>query len=438
MTRSSTRKHRRPFRFVLMGASLDTGNMGVSALAASTIGLVRHHRPDAQVALFIGNRSAAPQSIVIKGHRHDIPVINYRWSPKAIISDHIVFLFGLALLWRLVPIASLRNRLLAANRRLEALATADLVGEVRGGDSFSDIYGLRRFMMGTLPLCIPMLLKRPVCFLPQTYGPFESSVSQHIAAFFMRRTTSLLSRDKESIPLIQELLSKDASNPAIQFCPDVAFTLETHEVKTPQIEPPLDLPPQSRLIGFNVNGLMYNGGYTRSNMFALELDYRGFALQLVKKLLADRQNHILLVPHTFGAPGSVNSDPDACRAVMQNLAEELKPRVHMVMREYDQSAIKSIIGQCHFFIGSRMHSCIAGLSQGIPTIGVAYSKKFGGVFNAVGVGEWVVDGRTEDVSSAIERISLAFDQTDRARHTLLNKVATAKQRIHDCFHDLLT
>ena len=46
----------------------------------------------------------------------------------------------------------------------------------------------------------------------------------------------------------------------------------------------------------------------------------------------------------------------------------------MIAHEYDQHAIKSIIGRCDFFIGSRMHACIAALSQKIPTAAVAIVK----------------------------------------------------------------
>lgn len=437
MKHYSTSPSTETFRFVLLGAALDTGNMGVSALAAATVGLVLQHRPDADVRLFIGNRSAAPQSVEIRGRNYNLPVINYRWSPKALFSNHILTLLCLSLIWRLIPVSHFRNWLLNKNARLRTLFTANLVGEIRGGDSFSDIYGLRRFWMGTMPLFIVLLLKRTVWFLPQTYGPFKSPIAQKIAKLVMRQTSGLLSRDRESLGLIESLLAQGDSHPPIRFCPDVAFTLETHAVKAPEIDPPLDLSPPSRLIGFNVNGLMYNGGYTRDNMFGLALDYREFASKLLEKLLGSRHNHILLVPHTFGAPGNVNSDPDACHAVTEGLAEDLKPRVHVVMREYDQSAIKSIIGKCDFFIGSRMHSCIAALSQGIPTIGVAYSKKFIGVFNSVDAGEWVVDGRTEHVAAAIDKISKAFDNRDQARSTIQSELASAKQRIDDCFRELL-
>lgn len=46
------------FKVCLLGASLDTGNMGVSALAASVIKLVLAKKLNAKITLVIGNRQS--------------------------------------------------------------------------------------------------------------------------------------------------------------------------------------------------------------------------------------------------------------------------------------------------------------------------------------------------------------------------------------------
>src|SRR5205807_8084848 len=108
----------------------------------------------------------------------------------------------------------------------------------------------------------------------------------------------------------------------------VAFALEPRVPQNPKIEPPLPAPRPPCLIGLNVNGLMYNGGYTRANMFGLLLDYPLFLRHLVGDLLADPRVSILLVPHTFAE--NLESDPNASRDLLQRLAPELARRVHLV------------------------------------------------------------------------------------------------------------
>ena len=113
-----------------------------------------------------------------------------------------------------------------------------------------------------------------------------------------------------------------------------------------------------------------------------------------------------MVPHTFAPPGDVESDPDACRLITELFAGPKKERLHLLDREYDQHEVKAIIAGCDFFVGSRLHACIAALSQSIPTVGVAYSKKFKGVFESVGAGHWVVDATNVGAADATKQRSL--------------------------------
>jgi colanic acid/amylovoran biosynthesis protein len=92
-----------------------------------------------------------------------------------------------------------------------------------------------------------------------------------------------------------------------------------------------------------------------------------------------------------------------------------------------------VIGQCDFFVGARMHSCIAALSQGVPCVGVAYSMKFGGVFDSVGMLDWVVDGRVMDSDHAIKSILALYQSRDSVREILAQNSAQARHRLGEVF-----
>jgi polysaccharide pyruvyl transferase WcaK-like protein len=49
---------------------------------------------------------------------------------------------------------------------------------------------------------------------------------------------------------------------------------------------------------------------------------------------------------------------------------------------------------CGFFIGSRMHACLAAISQCVPTVSIAYSSKFITVMKTFSMGHYVADPRT--------------------------------------------
>lgn len=421
------------FKVGLIGASLNTGNRGVSALAASLVKIIKTCEPESEISFFIGSRSADPQIFKISNATIKTKTVNFRLSPRANIQEHLFWIFLLACFQKLIPIKRIKEKIIHANTFLSQMYISDLVGDIRGGDSFSDIYGILKFVERCIPALIAIFLNKKLTLLPQTYGPYNSRISKVIASYIISKSFQVLSRDRTGVDFIKNFLKNRSKNLTIGFCPDVAFMLDSIKPDSIHIEPSIDMKQTRLIIGFNVSGLMYNGGYTKSNMFGLKFDYKELIVKLLEILLQKTKADILLIPHTFGPPGNINSDPDACKDVMKHSNKSYKNKVHMVVSEYNQSEIKGIIGLCDFFIGSRMHACIAALSQGIPTVGIAYSKKFLGVFDSIGSGNTVIDARSEDEESIISKILESFYKRDEISVEIIKNVDTAQRTIMSTF-----
>jgi polysaccharide pyruvyl transferase WcaK-like protein len=433
-----TNSGRRNFRVCLMGAPFDTNNRGVSALSSSLVRLVTETLPEATVAFFMGNPEKINKVVNFSGKDVQIDVINYRLSPRAKVGEHILLLFLLSLLIRLSPLSGIRRMLIRWNARLSAIDSCDVIGVVNGGDSFSDIYGLRRYVFGVLPIIVTILLGKRLVLLPQTYGPYNAWLARAIARWIIVRSSSVLSRDKESIKLIHKLLGDRAGSITAAFCPDVAFTLPSVFPSGYSIYPPADLFDGESLVGINVNGLLFHGGYTGDNMFGLKFEYKTFILKLIDRLMQETSSRMLLVPHTYGEKGNVNSDPEASMQVYEALKQKYENRLYVLTGEYREHEIKGAIGKCDFFIGSRMHACIAAISQGIPTAAVAYSKKFIGVFEGVGLEHMVVDARALSSDEAITRIVDLFKNHDSEKVSMNQKIDLAKNKVRETFKNLFS
>ena len=418
------------FRVGLMGASLYTANRGVSALGASLARLVWRARPDAVVSLLIGNRDAQGAHLMVDGTCRIVETVNYRLSPRAGLQEQLWWILALSLVYRFARFPGIRGWIARSNPWVRFVAEADFVGDIRGGDSFSDIYGTREFLLGCLPVLSVIWIRGGVHLLPQTYGPFRSALAERFAGYILQRAESIWCRDRVSLDEVARLTRGRRTG---ALCPDVAFALESIRPESPAIDPPLPTEERATLVGLNVSGLMYHGGFTRANMFGLTLDYPDFLRRLVEQFLADSANRVLLVPHTFAPEGRVESDPDACQDLMRHVPPHLRGRVHLVTKAYDQHEIKGVVGMCDFFIGSRMHACIAALSQGIPTVGVAYSRKFAGVFEIVGAEEWVVDGRTARVDEALKQTVELFSARHGNRASLASSAAAARDDLERIF-----
>jgi polysaccharide pyruvyl transferase WcaK-like protein len=426
-------------RIGILGTPVSSGNRGVQALATSLVSLC--FRAGARdVVLFVGHREPGEVAFRVGDELRSVRVVNYRLSPRARPCEHLAWILAASLLYRTLPWRPLRRWLSRRTPWIAALDEVVLAGDICGGDSFSDIYGWRRFLVGFAAAWTVVCVKRGLMQFPQTFGPYERGWVRRLARWLLRRAPVVVARDRESQEVAQSLVGNTRR---VLLSPDVAFALEARRPARIELDPPIagnasnggtSVPP----IGVNVNGLMYNGGYTRANMFGLKLDYAGFLPSLVTALLREHEGDLWLVPHTYGPPESVESDPEACRRMRAALPTDVQARVRIVTGEYDCHEIKGVIGLCDFFVGSRMHACIAALSQGVPTVGVAYSRKFEGVFESVGVRDWVVDARRVDHDEALAKVIELYRRRNEVRARLRRQAEMAKVRLQEVFRELIS
>ncbi|PAW65864.1 MAG: hypothetical protein B9S34_09525 [Opitutia bacterium Tous-C1TDCM] len=422
-----------PVAIGIMGTPASSGNRGVLALGAALAKLCLRAGPNHHVMLFGSHRNSDPVTMRPEGRALAIPMVHWRMSLQGGWRNHLGVILLASLAYRLSGSRTLQTWLSRRIPWIGALEKTAFVGDVRGGDSFSDIYGMKRFIIATLPVLSVLWVKGGIVLFPQTYGPYKSPLARAIARFIVRRSQVVVARDRESRRIAQELAG---DTQLVLLSPDVAFALHADRPEHVELDPPRSGPLPPGLVGLNINGLMFNGGYTGKNMFGLKLQYDTFAYEVLVALLEAHPGEILLVPHTLAAPDDPESDNGASAKLRDRLPAEQRNRVRIVAGDYDAHQLKGIIGACEFFVGSRMHACIAALSQGVPCVGVAYSMKFAGVFESVGVGDWVVDGRTAGNADAVAAV-LACLRERRARQPALAREAeAARGRLTETFAHL--
>jgi polysaccharide pyruvyl transferase WcaK-like protein len=418
-------------RVLLLGAGFTTRNMGVWALASGAVSSVLHAEPNAKVYFFDYHQQPETYKVKHPGGIAVVDLINIRFSKKFWLPNNIARLLLVALLIKAIPFRSLRKRFKVRNFWLHHIQTADIVGSIAGGDSFSDIYGLRRLFYVALPQILVLLLGKPLVLLPQTIGPFKSTFAMAVSRYILKRAQIVYSRDHHGFSAVRELLGAGYSR--LEFCYDMGFVLESH-IGSERI--PRWITKLGRgvpLIGLNVSGLLYIGGYTRDNMFGLKVDYHRLILDIIHYFVRQRRCHIILMPHVFGAAENSESDVVACRKVFREAEEGLRAHMHLVEEGYDQHELKALIGRCDFFLGSRMHACIAAFSQCVPAVGLAYSRKFHGVFESIGMADLTLDLREHDHKSVIEYMAQSYERRVELRAKLEEKMTTVHERVLGLF-----
>jgi len=325
--------------------------------------------------------------------------------------------------------------LIGRNACLKRLQEVDLFAALSGGDSFSDIYGITRLFYVALPQLLAIALGRRLVLLPQTIGPFRSRAARVIARYILERADHVYSRDYRGLDDVLAL-TRGSKVVDCRFGFDLGFSLEPAAPKKLDVcGLCLDTESAVPLVGLNISGLLLMGGYTRDNAFGLRTGYERLVYDLIEFLIVRKKANVLLIPHVLGPAAGDESDAIACERVFAVAEEAHRGRLGILRGHYDQHEIKYVIGRCEFFIGSRMHACIAALSQHIPTVGIAYSDKFRGVLETIGVEALVADGRSLDSAEILDLIDRAYEGRAaigshlRARMAIVRDAALARNAV---------
>jgi len=274
-----------------------------------------------------------------------------------------------------------------------AVRDSDLVIDISGGDSFSDIYGGRRMFQVLLQKYLVHLAGRPLVMAPQTVGPFKGRLWRILSAGTIRRCAIVTTRDARSTVFLRDM---GVRNDVIEAS-DVALRLPFTPSDARRDDPPR--------IGLNVSGLLMGGGYTGKNMFGLKSDYPALIREIITRFQAHTDGcEVHLVGHVIPQQrGGVEDDYQACL----DLAAEF-PGTIVAPDFATPSEAKSYIAGLDFFMGARMHACIAAFSSGVPVVPMAYSRKFAGLFGTLGY-DLTVDCTSDSADDILPRIFKAYE-----------------------------
>lgn len=245
---------------------------------------------------------------------------------------------------------------------IRMLRKCDIVFDIGEGDSFADIYGLKRLTMQVLSKALCRLFGVPLILSPQTIGPFNTRVGTLLGKIGLGAAKIVYCRDGLSAGYVESLGGGNKLRETV----DVAFAL-------PYSKPVANV--ATLRLGINVSGLMMHS----SSDFGFSLDYKALIEKTCELMLAHPQAEVFLVPHVLCDTAEVEDDYRASQTIQRAF-----PALKIAPRFRSPSEAKSFISGLDFLTGARMHACIAAISSGVPVVPMAYSRKFNGLFSSVG------------------------------------------------------
>ena len=371
--------NRKNLRIILLGLDFNSGNLGCSALGYSF--------------LYILDRVASELNVQL-----DLISVNYA---MASLSGENYTLRDLPIHFKQ---KSFREQL------AHEVKNADLTFDFTGGDSFTDLYGLKRFAKNTIIKQYVISQGKPLILGPQTIGPFNKTISKIWAKRIVRKSKQVFTRDT---------LSYDYTQKEFGITPfpttDIAFMLSAAETSE-------TFPDTGKKVGINVSGLLWHGGYTGKNEFGINIDYRSLVEDYINYLIQNGWN-VWLIPHVMPAD---TSSPENDYQPMEELKVKY-PQVELAPKFRTPMEAKSFISNMDFFVGSRMHATVGAFSMGVPTVSVAYSRKFQGLYNSVDY-PYVIDAKTATTEQALAQLIEWTNQAAKLRECVDTSMKVVKAK----------
>ena len=306
---------------------------------------------------------------------------------------------------KVLPIIEVRN-ISSYFQYMKNIFPCDIVLDTGLGDGFSDIYSNGKFLLQYFLKIIPEMIGSKTILLPQTLGPYKKSLFVKLAGQVIKKSTLCFARDDMSYSYANTI----SGNNNIILTTDMAMRLPKSGVNYSM--------PNGVNIGLNISGLLYMGGFTKSNQFNLLFNYSEFINKLIERIL-DKSFTVHLITHVYRNHGE--GDEFACKA----LSDKFKGLILSPMFKSPMEA-KAYISKMDFFIGSRMHSTIAAISSGVPVCPIGYSRKFNGLFETIGYINYV-DATKETMTESLKKIDLFIDNRDRIKQDVRKAMKKADE-----------
>ena len=421
-------REKKHLKILLVGCPLGTGNGGVTALGYSAIAnIIKKH---SNVEIFIQHNSGKQENVTVEIEGQLVvlrPVFFH-------LSTRIMETQGLRLLGLLAPLVSktpnyLRKKFIKRFRLFAALVKVDAVLDVSGGDSFASIYGEKGYDAIAAVKVITIRFQVPLYLLPQSYGPFTCEKQAKSARYIFENSHLIGCRDAHGKSMVSTLAPRTKTSRIIES-PDIAFSMEVVRSKGKILRRKSG---SGMLIGLNVSGLLYFSG----KAFSLNFNYQDMIHRTVEWIIESTDAAIVLVPHVVATEkqhlGKEKTDVTAIEALCEIYISQMNTRVFNAEVYEDPREIKGVISECDFFLGARMHACIAAISQSIPTLCHAYSDKFTGVMSMVGMEHTVVDMRNVTIDDVLLQFKNELTKQDAGKQVILGDMNKHKINIDSYF-----
>lgn len=312
----------------------------------------------------------------------------------------------------------------------------DFSGDMWGDNSKT--MGENRFFVELLKIRVAQLLHKKTVLFASSPGPVTEPGMVEFAKEVYANYDAVINRESLSIKIMREG-GFDVTKTVNCACPAWLFNKECYPeyVDGDAILEKENLRNNKKNIGiilatYSLPGNTFDAWEREDN------DFDDF-IKLIEYILRVKKGQIVLISHSLGFDLPPNFRRKQWRdyKMITRLYEILQSRGNIDMSAitkidtlYHPWEMHTLIGNLDMLISGRVHGAVAGLEQGVPTLGVDYKNgplahKMFGFFDVIGMGEYVVPRDEHDFIKYFDRVYEELDTIKRKLST--NLLSTARK-----------
>lgn len=285
-----------------------------------------------------------------------------------------------------------------------------------GGDIVTLDYGVMsvyqwaRFVENAMDGGVPTIL------WAASVGPFTSRPAvERVMAKHLHRYAAITVRETASLDYLRSIGVDSA-----ELVADPAFHLAPEPFATDAL-----IRPGHDALALNFSPLIrrFRGGEASAALMDREI------IAFVETVLSETPLDVLFVPHVGPLNGgSTNSDWHYMDGLLRNLRGG-ETRARLAPGSLNAAQLKHLLGRCRYFIGARTHATIAALSQGVPTVSIAYSTKAKGINRDLfGDLRYVLDTPRVGADSLADALALLRQDEAQVKSILADRMPEWRER----------
>ena len=304
---------------------------------------------------------------------------------------------------------------------LRAYLEADLVISSAGNFLYSSGRGLT-LLITLFTIKFATLLGKPVYMMPQTVGPLLRGWERKLTAAVLRDMRLCFVRDDISR---LELMKIKVWTERCFLVPDMAFVF------------PKQSPEDGQAIlataGINIEqsrpllGVTLINWAAQNKLFHQQERYETAVAAVIRHFVQAYNGRVILFAQVRG-PTWADDDLIPAKRVKESVAK-LGNKVVLFEKTVSAEQLKAAYGQMNFFIGTRLHSNIFALSQGVPGIMIQYQYKTKGVAEMLNLEEWVLSIETIKPDTLISQLDQLVSQQEELRQKITHTITEVEYQV---------